>query len=138
MATEISKKQKDFIDSLLNQIKDGEIKKKFEEESKNLKTSADASNLIDKLKYEVSRQKLIEKKEEIKKETETKEESKKVESKEEDFKLNPNPQLALLEDKLISVAQDLGYEHCWTNTNKGQNGVALEIKFRKPYKKQEQ
>jgi hypothetical protein len=128
---DVSKKQKDFIDDLLKQIKDPEIKKKFEEESKNIKTSSDASNLIDKLKYEVERQKLVEKKEEVKK-------AEAVEVKEKDFKLNPNPQLALLEGKLRSVAEDMGFEWVWTNTNKGQNGVAIEIKFRKAYKKEEQ
>jgi anionic cell wall polymer biosynthesis LytR-Cps2A-Psr (LCP) family protein len=128
---DVSKKQKDFIDDLLKQIKDPEIKKKFEEESKNIKTSSDASNLIDKLKYEVERQKLVEKKEEVKK-------AEAVEVKEEDFKLNPNPQLALLESKLRSVAEDMGFTHCWTTTRKGPNGVALEIKFRKAYKKEEQ
>jgi hypothetical protein len=131
MATEVSKKQKDFIDSLLNQIKDSELKKKFEEEAKNLKSSEEASALIDKLKYERDRQKLLEKKEEVKK-AET------GEAKEENFKLNPNPQLTLLEDKLRSVAEDMGFEWVWTNTNKGQNGVAIEIKFRKPFKKGEQ
>jgi hypothetical protein len=131
MATEISKKQKDFINDLLSQIKDPELKKKFEEEAKNIKSSEEASALIDKLKYERDRQKLLEKKEEVKK-TEA------GEAKEEDFKLNPNPQLALLESKLRSVAEDMGFEWVWTNTNKGQNGVAIEIKFRKPFKKEEQ
>ena len=130
MATEISKKQREFINDLLSQIKDPELKKKFEEEAKNIKSSEEASALIDKLKYERDRQKLLEKKEEVKK-TEA------GEAKEEDFKLNPNPQLTLLEDKLRSVAEDMGFEWVWTNTNKGQNGVAIEIKFRKPFKKEE-
>jgi hypothetical protein len=131
MMPEISKKQKDFIDSLLSQIKDSELKKKFEDEAKNIKSSEEASALIDKLKYERDRQKLLEKKEEVKK-------AEAGEAKEEDFKLNPNPQLALLESKLRSVAEDMGFEWVWTNTNKGQNGVAIEIKFRKPFKKEEQ
>jgi cell fate (sporulation/competence/biofilm development) regulator YlbF (YheA/YmcA/DUF963 family) len=131
MATEISKKQKDFINDLLSQIKDPELKKKFEEEARNIKSSEEASALIDKLKYERDRQKLLEKKEEVKK-------AEVGEAKEGDFKLNPNPQLALLESKLRSVAEDMGFEWVWTNTNKGQNGVAIEIKFRKPFKKGEQ
>jgi len=130
MATEISKKQREFINDLLSQIKDPELKKKFEEEAKNIKSSEEASALIDKLKYERDRQKLLEKKEEAKK-------AEAGEAKEEDFKLNPNPQLTLLEDKLRSVAEDMGFEWVWTNTNKGQNGVAIEIKFRKPFKKEE-
>jgi cell fate (sporulation/competence/biofilm development) regulator YlbF (YheA/YmcA/DUF963 family) len=128
---DISKKQKDFIDDLLKQIKDLELKKKFEEEAKNIKSSEEASALIDKLKYERNKQKVVEKKEEVKK-------AEAGEVKEEDFKLNPNPQLALLEGKLRSVAEDMGFEWVWTNTNKGQNGVAIEIKFRKAYKKEEQ
>jgi|GEM_PF-6475465 len=131
MATEISKKQREFINDLLSQIKDPELKKKFEEEAKSIKSSEEASALIDKLKYERDRQKLLEKKEEIKK-------AEAEEVKERDFKLNPNPQLALLESKLRSVAEDMGFEWVWTNTNKGQNGVAIEIKFRKPFKKEEQ